>query len=169
MSFYFNNLSYSTKHSHLSMDLEKFLDRLDDHEFDTGAETDYRELAALISLLDIALDDGRSLGLDLKDAETADRFDKNVDDLAGIIKGIMNSIGNPGAAFISRIEAKEVLELVCQRISDTLRSKPKAKITVFDRKKHEEKPKENLDKEKNFMASHFSKGKAIGNGTNGQA
>lgn len=168
MSFYFNDLSYSSQHSHLLMDLEKFIDRLEDRDFDTDAQTEYRELAALISLLDIALDDGRSLDFDLKDAGRAERFDKKVDDLAGIIKGIMSSIGNPGAAFISRIEAKEVLELVSQRISDTLRSKPKAKITVFDRKKHGEKPIENHDQEKKLMASYFSKPKAIENGINGQ-
>jgi hypothetical protein len=168
MSFYFNDLSYSTQHSHVIMDLGKFIDRLEDHDFDTNAQTDYRELAALISLLDIALDDGRSLDLDLKDSENAERFDRNVDDLAGIIKGIMNSIGNPGAAFISRIEAKEVLELVSQRISDTLRTKPKAKITVFDRKKHGDKRTDNLDQEKKLMASYFSKPKVIENGTNAQ-
>jgi hypothetical protein len=166
MSFYFNDLSYSTKHSYLIMALDKFIDRLEDHDFDTDSQTDYRELAALISLLGIAIDDGRSLDLDLEDAETAQRFDKKIDELAGIIKGIMNSIGNPGAAFISRIEAKEVMELVSQRISDTLRSKPKAKITVFDPKKLEEK--NNLDKEKKFMASHFSI-KASEDGTNAKA
>jgi len=156
ISFYFNDLSYSTTHSHLIMDLENFIDRLEDHDFDTDTQTDYRELAALISLLNIALDDGRSIGQDLKDEDTATQFDKSIDELASVIKGIMSSIGNPGAAFISRIEAKEILELVSQRISDTLRSRSKAKITVFD-KKTGEKPEDNLEKEKNFMASHFLK------------
>lgn len=165
MSFYFNDLSYSTKHSHLIMDLDKFMNRLDDRDFDTDPQTDYRELAALISLLDVAVDDGRSLDLDLKATKTAKLFDKNIEEFAGIIKGIMNSIGNPGAAFISRIEAKEVMELVSQRISDTLRSKPKAKITVFDRKK----PEENLDRQRKLMATHFSKATTTKDGVNGQA
>ena len=161
MSFFFKDLSYATTHSHLVMDLGKFIDRLEDHDFDTDSQTDYRELAALIQLLNLALDDARSPALDLKDADTASQHDASIDELAGIIKGIMNCIGNPGAAFISRIEAKEVLELVSQRISDALRSKPKAKITVFDRKKHGERLKEDLDKEKKMMASFF-KVKTVG-------
>ena len=155
MSFYFEHLSYSSTQSHLVMDVDKFIGRLEDQDFDTGSQTDYRELAALIQLLNIALDDGRSIGQNLEDAHTAIRYDKAIDELAGMIKGVMNSIGNPGAAFISRIEAKEVLELVSQRISDTLRSKPKAKITVFDPAKVAEKHEEDLEKEKKFMASFF--------------
>ncbi|KAG0651764.1 hypothetical protein D0Z07_1681 [Hyphodiscus hymeniophilus] len=154
MSFYFNSPSYSATHSHLMMDLGIFTDRLEDRDFDTDAQTDYRELAALIQLLNFALDDGRSIGLDLTDEKSANQYDRSIDELSGIIKGIMSSIGNPGAAFISRIEAKEGLELVSQRISDTLRSKPKAKLTVFDRKKYGQAVK-SLDGEKKFMSSFF--------------
>jgi hypothetical protein len=141
------------------MNLEEFIKRLDDHAFDTDSQTDYRELAALIFLLDIALDDGCPPDFDLKNSETAKRYDESIDELAGTIKGIMNTIGNPGAAFISRIEAKEAMELVGRRISDTLRSRPRVKITVFDRKEQGER-QENLDREKKFMASHFFKAKA---------
>jgi hypothetical protein len=155
MIFYFNDLSYSSQHSHLLIDLDKFIDRLDDKDFDTNAQTDYRELAALISLLDIAVDDGRSISLDLTDPETSQRFDKNIDDFGATIKDIMKSIGNPGAAYISRIEAKEVLDLVSQRISDTLRSKPKARITVFDKKE------ENLEGEKKGMAGFVIKSTGV--------
>ena len=164
MSFYFNDLSYSIKHSHILIDLDKFIDRLEDKDFDTNPQTDYRELAALISLLDIAVDDGRCSELDLTDPETEKQFDKNIDDFGATIKDIMKSIGNPGAAYISRIEAKEVLDLVSQRISDTLRSKPKAKITVFDRKKEE-----NLDVEKKGMAGFVIKGSSAVNGVINEA
>ena len=154
MSFYFNDISYSTKHSHMLLDLDKFIDRLEDKDFDTDAQTDYRELAALISLLDVAVDDGRCIELDLTNPETEKQFDKNIEDFGATIKDIMKSIGNPGAAYVSRIEAKEVLDLVSQRISDTLRSKPKAKITVFDRK-----IEENFDGEKKGMAGFVIKDK----------
>jgi hypothetical protein len=132
MCFYFNDISYSRKHSHHLMDLRLFLARLQDPTFDITPQADYRELTALVSLLDIAVDDARSIGIDLTDEEEAHHFDKDVDALAAAVKDLMKGIGNPGAAFISKIEAKEALELVAQRIADTLRSKPKPKDTVFD-------------------------------------
>ena len=161
MSFYFNDVSYSTQHSHLLMDIDKFIDRLYDHDFDLKPETDFRELAALITLLNIAADDGCSLNLDLKDPEVAKEFDKKIEEFSGAVKELMKGIGNPGAAFISRIEAKEAIESASQRIYDTLRSKPKAKVTVFDRK-----PEENLDGMKNGMTNFLSKGKPKETGYN---
>lgn len=132
MCFYFNDISYSLKHSHSLMDLGQFMTRLEDPTFDLTLPIDYRELTALVSLLDIAVDDARSTGIDLNDRDQERRFNRDIDDLAATIKDLMKSIGNPGAAFISKIEAKEALELVAQRISDTLRSKPKPRDTVFD-------------------------------------
>lgn len=114
------------------MNLDHFIKRLEEPTFNITPQSDFRELTALVSLLDIAVDDARSIGVDLTDKEQERRFDKDIDDLAATIKDLMKSIGNPGAAFISKIEAKEVLELVAQRISDTLRSKPKPKDTIFD-------------------------------------
>ena len=116
------------------MNIERFISRLDESDFDITPQTDYRELTALISLLDIAVDDARSSKLDLTDSETERRFNEEIEELAAMIRNIMRSIGNPGAAFISRIEAKEVLELVSLRIANTLRSKPKPKETLFDGK-----------------------------------
>lgn len=166
MCFYFDDIVYSKAHSHSIMDLDVFIKRLDDPAFDTNAKTDYRELTALILLLDIAADDGRSMNLDLSDKATEAKFDEKIEMFGATIKDIMRSIGNPGAAFISRIEAKEVLELVSQRISDTLRSKPKAKQTWFDKARG--KPEEDLDSERRGMQSFISRVKEIGNGVNGQ-
>lgn len=164
--FYFDDIVYSKAHSHSIMHLDAFIKRLDDPAFDTNAKTDYRELTALILLLDIAVDDGRSMNLDLSDKAIEAKFDEKIEMFGATIKNIMRSIGNPGAAFISRIEAKEVLELVSQRISDTLRSKPRAKQTWFD--KAQGKPEEDLDSERRGMQSFISRVKEIGNGVNGQ-
>ena len=177
MCFYFDDLTYSTKHSHHLMDLDKVIHRLFAPEFEITKQTDYRELAALITLLDIAVDDGRSVDLDLTNAETAKRFDKHVDELGDEVRNYMRDIGNPGAAFISRIEAKEVMECVSQRVSGTLRSRPMPKITVFDQQQFEElrkrasrelKRAENVGKQKEFMEGYVSKGKAAGDGPNSQ-
>lgn len=135
------------------MNLNLFITRLEDPTFDLTPDADYRELTALVSLLDIAVDDARSTGLDLTDKEQERRFDKDIDDLAATIKDLMKGIGNPGAAFISKIEAKEALELVAQRIADTLRSKPKPKDTVFDGPRL----KEDLEAERAGIQSFLSK------------
>lgn len=154
MCFYFNDISYSRKHSHHLMDLRLFLARLQDSAFDLTPQADYRELTALVSLLDIAVDDARSVGIDLRDEEKAYHFDTDVDALAAAVKDLMKGIGNPGAAFISKIEAKEALELVAQRIADTLRSKPKPKDTVFDGPRRRER---DMDGERAGLQSFLSK------------
>jgi len=143
------------------MNLDQFIRRLDDADFDTTPQKDYRELTALVLLLDIAIDDGRSAKLELTDQETEKRYDDGVDALVAAIKGIMRSIGNPGAAFISRIEAKEALELISQRVTDTIRSKSKPKHSWFDRNRI--KAEENLEQEKKLMSKFVSR-KDIGNG-----
>jgi hypothetical protein len=160
MCFYFDDVSYSRDHSHSIMDLNAFIRRLDDPAFNTNPQTDYRELTALILLLDIAVDDGRSMNLDLSHKAVQKKYDENIEELGATIKDIMRQIGNPGAAFISRIEAREVLELVSQRVSDTLRSKPKPKQTWFDRARG--KPEEDLESERKGMQSFISRVNEIG-------
>jgi hypothetical protein len=137
------------------MDLNIFSRRLEDPAFRTTPQTDYRELTALILLLDIAVDDARSTKLDLSDKTVEKEFDENIEEFGAAINDIMRQIGNPGAAFISRIEAKEVLELVSQRVSDTLRSKPKAKHTLFDGAQG--KPEEDLESERRGMQSFITR------------
>ncbi|KAE8450336.1 hypothetical protein EG329_006764 [Mollisiaceae sp. DMI_Dod_QoI] len=167
MCFYFNDIAYSKHHSHSLMDIDTFIGRLEAPEFDTSPQTDYRELTALIMLLDIALDDGRSTKLDLSDPAVENKFNEDVDALGNAIKQIMTSIGNPGAAFISRIEAKEILELVSQRIVDTVRTKRKPRHTWFDHDRG--KKEEDLQSEKKGMANFVTKMKSIGsNGVNSQ-
>lgn len=158
MCFYFDDLSYSSRNSHHTMDLNLFIDRLDDQAFYTTPGTDYRELAALVSLLDIAVDDARSIGLDLTDRKTENQFNDDIEAFSAAIKDIIRSIGNPGAAFITKVEAKGVLELVSQRIADTLRSRPRPRHALWDTARG--KAWEDLDKERDFMKGFLSRRKA---------
>lgn len=148
MSFFFNDLSYSKKHSHSMMDLGLFMDRLDQPEFDTNPDTDYRELAALGSLLDIAVDDGRSMHLDLTDRAVEAGFDDNVEQFSRIIAAIVRAIGNPSPSYMSKIQARMHLLLVSQRIADTVRSRPKPTASFLDdhikNAKAEERGRQNM-------------------------
>lgn len=148
MCFYFDDDAFCKRHSHHIMDMNLFIARLADPAFDANAETDYRELAALIMLLDIAIDDGRSIALDLTDRKTEERFDDDIDSFAASIKDIIRNIGVPGPGFISKVEAKEILELVSQRIGDTLRSRPKPKQSLWN---VSGKTQEDLGREKDAM------------------
>jgi len=133
MCFFFDDEDYCSKDPYETMHIGKVIERLGDRVFDALPSTDYHELTALIRLLDVTVDDARSNDLDLQDGTTEIAFNKAVDDLVLAIKDIMISIGSPGAAFISRIEAKETLELVSQRIADTVRTKKKPKESWFNR------------------------------------
>lgn len=75
----------------------------------------------------------------------------------------MKGIGNQGAAFISRIEAKEALELVAQRIQDTVRTRKKEKEKWFDRDRgmSSGKAEDSLGREKQGM-QNFLKRVGIG-------
>ena len=158
MCFYFNDISYAVKHSHHTMDLNLFIDRLDDEAFDAKPDTDYRELGALVSILDIAVDDARSVGLDLTDRKTESQFDNDIEAFSGAIKDVIRSIGTPSAGYISKIDCKDILLLVSQRVGDTLRSRPKARQTIWD-VRHAKTTEESLDGERDFMKGFLTRRK----------
>ncbi|KAF8859377.1 hypothetical protein BDZ45DRAFT_650149 [Acephala macrosclerotiorum] len=161
MCFYFNDIEYAKTHSHSIMDLDSFISRLDDPAFDTTSKTDYVELKALIMLMDIALDDGRSTKLDLSDPVVEKKFNEDVEALSAAIKDILTGIGQPGAGFISRTEAREMIDLVSDRMKETLRTKRKSTHTWFDLDKG--RKEEDMQSEKKGMASFVSRMKNIGN------
>jgi len=152
MAFYYDDLAYSIQPSHLLIDLYLITKRLDDPPFKINERTDYHELAALISLLDIAVDNGQSVQLDLKDEQVERHFNEDVDALDARIKTLWSSINDAGASFISRIEAKEVMEAVRHRLIYAVRTQPRPKRSVFD-----EEVEEDLDRERNSMRNFLSK------------
>lgn len=164
MCFFFDDITYSIDHPHTTFELEKFMDRLEEPAFEVDDKTDYQQLAALISLLDVAVDDARCAYLDLANSSAAERFDEDVENLVFTIKKVITSIGSPGPAFISRIEAKEAAELVSQRIADTLRSKPKLKKSVFDGSKKKEEDHSSAQAGMRNFVSLFKKSTEADNG-----
>lgn len=161
MCFYFNDVDYAKNHSHSMIDLDKFTNRLSDPAFDTTPKTDYLELKALVMLMDIALEDGRSSQLDLSNPVVEKKFNDGVEALSATLKEILTGIGQPGAAFMSRSEAREMLDLVSDRIKETLRTKRKPTHTWFDADKG--RKEEDMQSEKKGMASFVSRMKNRGN------
>jgi hypothetical protein len=157
LCYFYGNDSHSEQNPHYTLNLSRITRRLTEDGFQPNQETDYVEFSALIALLDIAVDDGRNVNLDLKEKAVAERFDEQVELLIKVLSHIHAGIGNPGAAFISRIEAKETLEVVKQRFSDTLRARPKPKLSHFNR------PAEKVDllgRERAGMSAFLARSKA---------
>ncbi|KAM3075851.1 hypothetical protein ACMFMG_006626 [Clarireedia jacksonii] len=151
LAFYFNDHSKALQPPTLIIDLPEITQRLHDAPFKITPETDYHELGSLILLLDIAVDNGRSADLDLKDPESETQFNNKVDALAMAITSI--SISYSGAAYISRIEAKEVVELVGNRISNTVRSRLKPKHNIYDESLVGLRRKEDFGQEQKGMST----------------
>lgn len=91
---------------------------------------DYASLAATTSLLNIAIDMGRT-NLEFPDKATETRFNADVDALADRIKRIFTAIEDSGASHLRRTETKQSLEALHYRIIFSVRSKPPPKKSFF--------------------------------------
>lgn len=102
------------------------IDRLDDPLFNINAETDYRELAGLMLLLNVALGDAASTEVT---AETSKDFDADVDELTVSMKSMYTRVmPQSHGIHVSRIEAKSAMEMIRDRLVYQLRTKKPPKI-----------------------------------------
>ncbi|GAD97864.1 hypothetical protein AOR_1_154094 [Paecilomyces variotii No. 5] len=91
---------------------------------------DYWELGAVTSLLNVAIDFGRSTPT-FSDKEAETTFNADVDALADRVKKIFTSIEDSGASHLKRTETKERLEALHYRIVYSVRSRPPPKKSFF--------------------------------------
>ncbi|KAI9852822.1 MAG: hypothetical protein M1838_005043 [Thelocarpon superellum] len=132
MAYFFEDRSILDTPSGPLVQFPRIMTRLDDSRFDIGNETNYTELAALLSILDIGLDDGcSSCDLDVTIAAQERAFNGAVDELARKIKVMFTTISDSGAAHMTRTEAKEVLERVHYRLVYGVRTKSRPKQHLF--------------------------------------
>lgn len=102
-----------------------FLNRLKVSDFKCKPNTDYRELRALVMLMDIAVDDGKSNYGNSKDKFEEENFNINVEKLGMSVKEIFGGIGSQDNGNIAKIQAKEAVDAFFRRITHTMRTKPK--------------------------------------------
>lgn len=99
-----------------------------------NAPLDYFSFAALTSILDMAIDAGTTLDpaslASNKKAE--EKFNRNVDHLADVVKGLFTSIKDSGASHLKRIEAKESLQTLHFRLLYGVRTKERPKKSLFE-------------------------------------
>ncbi|POS82914.1 hypothetical protein EPUL_004772 [Erysiphe pulchra] len=123
--FLFNNLIFAKKPSQDYFNFPMFLNRLKVSDFKCKPNTDYRELRALIMLMDIAVDDGKSSNLNLDDKFEEENFNINIEKLGMSVKEIFGGVGSQDDGNISKIQAKEAVDAFFRRITHTMRTKPK--------------------------------------------
>lgn len=104
--------------------------RLQSQQFATNNTTDFGNLSASVSILNIGIACGHPpSSLFTNEDEVA--FNKDVDSLASKVYSMFNDIVDTGASHMKRTEAKEVLEGLQRRLEYAVRTKPKPKKLIF--------------------------------------
>ncbi|TFA99742.1 hypothetical protein CCMA1212_008402 [Trichoderma ghanense] len=152
ISFLFDDPSLGRHHPEAVFTVKKAIDRLNEDDFSITSQTDFAELKAMITTLDIAVDDGSPP--ESGSPEDEDAFNQDIDQLAAKLRDIWRKINDAGMK-ITRTEAKSVVEWVQQRLSNTVRTRKKAKKSIFDLPGHEDRS--NLPKQQEYMAKFFQK------------
>ncbi|OBT68372.1 hypothetical protein VE03_02937 [Pseudogymnoascus sp. 23342-1-I1] len=139
-----------------SLELRMLVEVLSGPRFQVNRSTDYVQLAALISLLGIAIDDGSAAGLDMSDPQVEEEYNYNLDELAYLLKIIWSSINDRGTLSPSRIHAKRTVDKLRNGLLETIRTRPKPKQSIFDLP-GQGGDREGALKQSAFMTKHFRK------------
>lgn len=152
ISFLFDDPSLGRQSPETVFTVRSAIDRLGKEDFNITSQTDFAELKAMITILDIAVDDGSPL--ESNDPEDIQKFNEDIDELASKLREIWRKINDSGMK-ITRTEAKSVVEWVQQRLSNTVRTRKKAKQSIFDIPGQEDLA--SLPKQQEYMAKFFRK------------
>jgi len=110
-----------------------------DSRYDTHSDhVDFVKVGALITLLDIGIAGGFGVPLqsvtvkttEMRDAE--EDFNRDMDSMSKRIFTLSSRIPESGASHMSRSDAKSALDRLHDRLTKSVRTKPKVKKSVFD-------------------------------------
>lgn len=149
------------------MTIRAVIDRLEEDEFQLNAETNFKELHALLMMLNVALGDASKHRVPVplinppnltgdRERELSGDFDAEVDELAESMKSMMTRVAPLSKGIhVSRIEAKNAMELIRERLLYQVRIRPIPKINIFEKMKKEDEDDKSLPKQQDFMKSFF--------------
>ncbi|RKP04507.1 hypothetical protein THASP1DRAFT_21042 [Thamnocephalis sphaerospora] len=137
VSSLFQDDALSRHNAEDTVTLSGIISCLNGESFTITPSTDFSELRANIILLDVAVDDGSVVKFDEREDEN--KFNEEVDELANKLRDIWRKINDSGMK-LARTEAKSVVEWVQQRMSHGVRTRRKAKASVFDMPGQQEDP-----------------------------
>ncbi|KAM0314190.1 hypothetical protein ACHAPQ_011875 [Fusarium lateritium] len=152
MAFLFADPSLGRHHPDNTVTIRGIIELLDHEDFLVGPQTDFTELQANILLLNIVVDDGSFMPSD--DPEKEKEFNSDIDALAVRLREIWRKINDAGMK-LARTEAKSVIEWVQQRLAHSVRTRRKAKKSIFDLPGQREDPF--LPKQQDYMKNFLRK------------
>ena len=152
LSFFFEDNTYFVKMLKDLVIIQDITNHLRQPRFMIKPGTDYVNLSALMSILDIGLSDVRSPESD-EFLQCQREFNQNIDKLALTIKAMFTQIIDTGASHMSRTEGKDVLESFHSRLIFALRTEIKPKKDIFGDSKFMNRK----DQEGAFLKSFLAK------------
>lgn len=154
--FFFDDLHRADKRPEDTVNIRAVIDRLEEaDEFQINQDTDYHEFEALMMMLNAALGDA-SRQDDRAERSTVS-FDAEVDELAEGLKSMLTRVAplNRGL-HVSRIEAKNAMELIRERLLYQVRIKAVPKKNIFGLQVDAEEDA-SLPKQRDFMKGFLKK------------
>lgn len=132
--FFFDDLSLASQPPDATFSLHDACSHLRSATFKIRPDTDYAALRARLILLDMAVDTGSAPEPDDdNDALTAaETFDAEVDGITLTLRHLGRSINDTGMKSILPMEAKMVMDWVGERLTHSVRTRPKPKISIYD-------------------------------------
>ncbi|KAL1882067.1 hypothetical protein VTK73DRAFT_2476 [Phialemonium thermophilum] len=128
--YIFDDPRKGVRHPDEVISVRDMLEQLEcDERFIVRRDTDFYELAALASILTVAIADG---GSPPEESEAARRFDEDVDRLGRYVKGIWSAIDTGGAAYMSRLEARTSWQNLQHQLPFVVRTRPPPKSRILD-------------------------------------
>lgn len=131
MAFFFEDEAFLRRDDDDLIDMKLIAHHLRKPLFKIRKDTDYAELAASISMLSIGIESGDRPPSENNKQEIA-AFNADVDLVTRRISEMFSHIVDTGAGHLKRTEAKEVLEAFQSQLLYAIRTKPKAKMGLFD-------------------------------------
>ncbi|KAF4470894.1 hypothetical protein FALBO_2198 [Fusarium albosuccineum] len=129
VAFLFGDPGLGRHHPDDTVNIRGIIDHLSEDGFSVGPKTDFAELQANIIILNIAVDDGSFTRSDGPEEEK--HFNSDVDELTDRLRDISRRINDAGMK-LARTEVKSVIDWVQQRLAHSVRTRRKAKKSVFD-------------------------------------
>ncbi|KAG6367273.1 hypothetical protein INS49_001460 [Diaporthe citri] len=154
--FFFDDLHRADKRPEDTVNIRAVIDRLEEaDEFQINQDTDYHEFEALMMMLNAALGDASRQ--DDRAERSAVSFDAEVDELAEGLKSMLTRVAplNRGL-HVSRIEAKNAMELIRERLLYQVRIKAVPKKNIFGLQDDAEEDA-SLPKQRDFMKGFLKK------------
>lgn len=154
--FFFDDLHRADKQPEDTVNIRAIIDRLEEaDEFQINQDTDYHEFEALMMMLNAALGDASRQ--DERAERSTDSFDAEVDELAEGLKSMLTRVAplNRGL-HVPRIEAKNAMELIRERLLYQVRIKAVPKKNIFGLQDDKEEDV-SLPKQRDFMKGFLKK------------